>query len=122
MPSPEPPAASAKTGLPPAAASEDHSVPDGELLGAPCGWGLQDGAASLPGSPFWTLDMNSADMPDGPTSVYKDHEMRRYLKAWLLPRRTTKWQKGGCTLEQKVEQKRERMHVGRVPMFMVHCG
>lgn len=79
---------------------------------------------SLPGSPYWTQEMNIADMPDGETSVYKDAEMRKMLKAWLLPRRTTKWCGGGqcCTLEQKVEQKRSRMTAGRTPMFLMHCG
>eukprot|EP00657_Telonema_sp_P-1_P007699 TRINITY_DN277_c0_g1_i2.p1 TRINITY_DN277_c0_g1~~TRINITY_DN277_c0_g1_i2.p1 ORF type:complete len:280 (-),score=34.36 TRINITY_DN277_c0_g1_i2:339-1178(-) len=82
----------------------------------------EDGA-TLPGSPYWTQCMNIADMPDGETSVYKDAEMKRMLKAWLMPRRTTKWCSGGCTLEQKVEQKRSRMGSGgRTPLFMMHCG
>eukprot|EP00656_Telonema_subtile_P005386 TRINITY_DN1244_c0_g1_i1.p1 TRINITY_DN1244_c0_g1~~TRINITY_DN1244_c0_g1_i1.p1 ORF type:complete len:295 (-),score=30.33 TRINITY_DN1244_c0_g1_i1:185-1069(-) len=79
---------------------------------------------SLPGSPYWTQAMNIADMPDGETSEYKDEEMRRMLKSWLLPRRTTQWCGNGqsCTLEQKVAQKRSRMGQGRTPMFMMHCG
>jgi hypothetical protein len=82
--------------------------------------GVDDGE-SLPGSPFWTEAMNIGDLPDGETSVYKDAEMKRMLTAWLIPRRSTKWCTGGCTLEQKVDQKRSRM---RSPgsMFMMQCG
>lgn len=78
-------------------------------------------AESLPGSPFWTETMNISDQPDGETSEYKDAEMKRMLRAWLMPRRTTKWCTGSCTLEQKVEQKRSRMVGRRTPMFMMNC-
>lgn len=85
---------------------------------------VKDEGESLPGSPYWTEAMNISDMPDGETSVFKDAEMKRMLKAWLLPRKTTQWCGNGqsCTLEQKVEQKRSRMTRGRTPMFMMQCG